>query len=226
MNKRKVEWSFFDPEVDLIESVRNLPHRDQTGALTFVTFRLADSMPNHIVAGWHRDIEHWLQERGLGGKSVDDVLDSTDVACSVKKELRKFKYSQWHGHLDDCHGDCLLRKPALAAEIGKSLLHFDDERYDVERFIIMPNHVHVLIQMRSSYDLRKQFREIQRYSARQINRLIERSGELWQGEPFDHIVRSEEQFLYLQKYIRDNPVKGRVPEGEYLYWEFEMPGIK
>ena len=111
----------------------------------------------------------------------------------------------------------------MAAEVGKSLLHFDDEKYDVERFIVMPNHVHVLIQMRTGFDLRKQFREIQRYSARQINNLIGRSGELWQGEPFDHVVRSEKQFVYLQNYIRENPMKANVPEGEYLFWEFGMP---
>ncbi len=225
MDGRKVDWFFFDPNTDWSESVRNLPHRDQTGALTFVTFRLADSMPKPVVTQWHSNIAQWLQERGLGGKSVEDVLDSADVVCSVKQELRKFKYSKWHGHLDDCHGQCLLRKPELAAEVGNSLLHFDDQRYDIERFIVMPNHVHVLIQMRSGFDLRKQFREIQRFSARQINQLSGSSGDLWQGEPFDHVVRSEVQFLYLQKYICDNPVKGRVPAGEFLYWELGMPRL-
>ena len=180
-------------------------------------------MPKQVVAQWHSDIEKWLQQNKLGGKSVDEVLESVSIDNAVKQQLRKFKHTRWHGLLDDCHGLCLLRKPELAAEVGKSLLHFDDEKYDVERFVVMPNHVHILIQMRTGFNLRKQFREIQRYSARQINKLIGRSGDLWQGEPFDHVVRSEKQFVYLQNYIRENPTKGNVPEGGYLYWEFGMP---
>lgn len=219
MIERKIEWGIYDPNVESRESARNLPHRDQACALTFVTFRMADSMPKQVVAGWHNEIEHWFEKNGLAGKSVKEVLDAVDIDSSVKQKLRKFKHSRWHGHFDDCHGDCLLRKPELAVEVSKSILHFNDERYDVERFIVMPNHVHVLIQMRRGFDLRKQFREIQRYSARQINKLVGRKGELWQGEPFDHIVRSDRQFSYLQNYIQDNPVKGRIPEGEFLFWK-------
>ena len=82
----------------------------------------------------------------------------------------------------------------------------------------MPNHVHVLIQVRHGYELRKQFREIQRFSAREINRHLARSGQLWQGEPFDHVVRSESQFEYLQQYINDNPAKARLQSGEFTLW--------
>ena len=50
---------------------RNLPHRDQAGALTFVTFWRADSMPKQVVDQWHNEIEQWLQQNKLGGKSVN-----------------------------------------------------------------------------------------------------------------------------------------------------------
>ena len=36
MGDRKIEWGVYDPNADLRESHRNLPHRDQAGALTFV----------------------------------------------------------------------------------------------------------------------------------------------------------------------------------------------
>ena len=45
---------------------RNLPHRDQAGALTFVAFWLADWMPKQVVAQWHNDIEQWLEQNKLG----------------------------------------------------------------------------------------------------------------------------------------------------------------
>lgn len=72
--------------------------------------------------------------------------------------------------------------------------------------------------MRPGFLLRNQFREIQRYSARQINKLLGRTGSVWQGEPFDHIVRSESQFEYLQQYVSDNPKKARIPESDYTLW--------
>ena len=44
-----VIWNVFDKEAETHVSTRNLPHWDQTGAVTFVTLRLADSMPHSVV---------------------------------------------------------------------------------------------------------------------------------------------------------------------------------
>lgn len=132
-------WNIFDPNADTAESVRNLPHRDQTGALTFVTFRLDDSMPADVVAKWHDEVEQWLVQHGLGGRSVDEIIASTTIEAKIKSELRKFQQRQWHGHLDDCHGECWLRQAELAKDVGDSIFHFHEQRYDVERFVVMPN---------------------------------------------------------------------------------------
>ncbi len=218
MSQNKVTWNVFDREAEWQETFRYLPHRDQSNALTFVTFRLEDSMPKEILELWQSEIRDWLTRNGFASRSVDDVLESNSVPAETRRLLRKHRDRRWHDHLDTCHGECLLRQSSVAAEVAKSILHFDGQRYDVERFVIMPNHVHVLIQIKKGFDLRKQFREIQRYSARQINKLLGRSGELWQGEPFDHVVRSGEQFQYLQRYILDNPKKAKLPQGDYYFW--------
>lgn len=137
-------------------------------------------MPKIVVKRWHDEIEKWLLENGFGGMQGEDVLSSDSISARHKKEFRKFKNRRWHCRLDDCHGACLLKRKDCRAEVSKSILHFDGDRYDVESFVIMPNHVHVLIQMREGFGLRKQFREIQRYSARAINKLTVRTGSLWQ----------------------------------------------
>ncbi len=215
MAKSEVEWQFYSRRKDSSESRRNMPHIDMPGALTFVTFRLADSMPKHVVRNWHDEIATWLHEHSLTGQTVEEVLLSSTVDDALKSELRRFKNRRWHGHLDDCHGDCILRVGAVRNVVAESLLHFDGQQYDVERFVIMPNHVHVLLQMRPDVLLRRQLRSLPQYSARAINRQIGRNGSLWQAEPFDHVVRSEMQFEYLQKYIDDNPTRARLREGEY-----------
>ena len=213
------EWRFFDPAAETFESSRNLPHWDQTGALTFVTMRLADSMPKEVVKKWHEEIESWLRENNLANRKVEDILNDPNVDARRKQNLKQFKFRRWHGHLDDCHGECPLRDPKLAAEVGKSLLHFHGTRYDLERFIVMPNHVHILIQMRSSFELRKELAGVMRFNGRTINRMSGNKGEFWQSEPFDHVVRSQEQFHYLQNYIYENPHKANLNEGEFLFWK-------
>jgi len=212
-------WNIFDPDTEVLESARNLPHWDQTGALTFVTMRLADSMPKTIVVKWHEEIELWLAEHGLSGRNIEDVLSDPTVDSKLKEDLKRFKRRRWHGHLDDCHGECPLRRPRLAEEVAKSLLHFNGVRYDLERFVVMPNHAHVLIQMHAGHELRKELSGIMRFSGRVINGLTGETGAFWQSEPFDHLVRSPDQFRYLQQYIYDNPKKAKLRTGEYVFWE-------
>ena len=218
MTAEPVEWNFYDSNAEAAVSRRDLPHIDMPGTVTFVTFRLGDSMPASIVQQWHDEIEQWLKDHGLIGHNVESILASSTIDEKQKQELQRFKHRRWHQHLDDCHGACELRRPEIRKHVVDSLLHFEGQRYDLERFVIMPNHVHVLIQVRRGYLLRKLFREIQRFSARQINPLLGRSGEFWQGEPFDHVVRNAEQFEYLQTYIDNNPEKAKLREDEFTLW--------
>lgn len=124
----------------------------------------------------------------------------------------------WQESLDQAHGECWLRVPEFARIVGDCLLKFNGDRYDMERFVVMPNHVHVMVQMRHDWQLQEQCTSWLRFSGREINRLKQRKGRVWQTEAFDHIVRSESQFVYLQKYIADNPIKARLRTGEYLLW--------
>ena len=147
----KMEWNLFDRDAEALVTIRNLPHIDMPGHLTFVTFRLADSMPREVVQQWHAEIEEWLEQNDLGGRTIEDVLNANDIEDSLKNELRRFKNRKWHGHLDDCHGSCVLRGLQARSVVADCFLHFDSERYDFERFVIMPNHVHLLIQMRKGF---------------------------------------------------------------------------
>ena len=127
-----------------------------------------------------RKFESCMKEHGLGGQSVEQILKSQAIDEQMKTELRKFKNRRWHGHLDDCHGKCVLRRDDVRSDVAKALLHFDSVRYDVERFVIMPNHVHVLMQMRHGFLLRKELENFLRYSARTANRILVQSCPFWQ----------------------------------------------
>jgi len=38
---------------------------------------------------------------------------------------------------------------------------------------------------------------------------------LWQHETFDHLVRSQSSLEGFRRYIRENPLKAKLREGEY-----------
>ena len=117
--------------------------------------------------------------------------------------------------LDECQGSCPLRNPVAASIVADSLLHFDGQRYQMGDFVVMPNHVHLLAVFPDGRAMKRQFASWLRFTATQINRLLQRSGTLWQEEPFDHLVRSGTQYDQLRRYIASNPEKAKLKPGEY-----------
>jgi REP element-mobilizing transposase RayT len=216
-SRATIIWHTFDPDVEVLIGTRTRPHWDQTGAVTFVTIRLADSVPKAVIQRWLAEQQAWLSRRGLKDLEVDSMLARTDLPRDLQRAFTKFRNQRWNEHLDSCHGSCLLRNTEYARIVADALLHFDGVRYDVDRFVIMPNHVHVLVQMRPGWELRKQCESWMRYSGRQIHAAAKTSGPCW-AEPFDHVVRNADQFQYLCQYIVDNPRKARLRPGEYLLW--------
>ena len=90
--------------------------------------------------------------------------------------------------------------------------YFDDERFTLWTAVVMPDHVHLLLQPEESapgewWPLSSILHSIKTYTAREVNRLLGRSGQLWLDESFDRLVRGEEELLEKWKYIRMNPVK-------------------
>ena len=112
---------------------------------------------------------------------------------------------------------CCLRQPELSKIVADSLLHFDGDRYRMGDFVVMPNHVHLLVAVASEDRMRKQFDSWLHWTATQINRASGTSGHFWQQEPFDHLVRSNDQYDYLRNYLRDNPKQAGLSVGEYHY---------
>jgi REP element-mobilizing transposase RayT len=80
----------------------------------------------------------------------------------------------------------------------------------------MPNHVHALLRPLPGFALEDILHSVKSFSAQAINRVLGRTGTLWQEESYDHIVRDERSLRQIQAYIRDNPVKARLKEGTYL----------
>ncbi len=90
--------------------------------------------------------------------------------------------------------------------------------YELDAWVIMANHVHVLV--RPLVPLEKALMNIKSASARAANAILGRAGEpFWQGESYDHWVRSSEERGRIIRYIENNPVNaGLVEAPEEWRW--------
>ncbi|MEX2140336.1 MAG: transposase [Pirellulales bacterium] len=207
----------FDPKQDYAIVERRLPHWSQSGTLAFITWRTWDSIPANVLAEWLALRNAWLRRHGIDpeGANWRTALNKLDVHQAL--EFRLMISDRWNDHLDACHGECVLRRPELAGEVASSLTHFDQERYDLTDFVVMPNHVHLLVAFPDEQSMLNQCESWKHYTAVKTNRALGRNGRFWQQDGFDHLVRTVQQFEYYRQYIADNPRRARLGEGEYIH---------
>ena len=121
--------------------------------------------------------------------------------------------------LDEGHGACWLKVPAIAQLVEDALLHFDGVRYRLFAWTIMPNHVHALIESKPDHPLGSIISSWKRFSARMANRHLRRSGPFWQDDYWDTHVRNERHFDSTVSYIENNAVKaGLVSDAASWPW--------
>ena len=178
---------------------RRLPHWFQEGCTYFVTFRLADALPSHVVEQWRRERASWFSQ--MPEPTNADAVEEAHALFSAKFEDR----------LDEGHGSCLLRAPEAADEVERCLRHLDGQHYSLGTFVIMPNHVHVLVRPLMDHPLPAILQAWKCVTAHKLNKRFGRKGPLWQDESFDHIVRDEHQLERFARYIEENPLRVKLP---------------
>jgi valyl-tRNA synthetase len=187
------EFRGFDEFADVEVTRRRLPHWKQHGATYFVTFRLADSIPADKLAYLEEERDRWLASH------------PEPWSEEQKREYYKRFCVPIERWLDAGYGSCVLAEPEAAAIVACALKHFDAQRYHLRSWVVMPNHVHALVTPKAGNRLSDLLHTWKRFSAREINRLRGRKGQLWQHESYDHIVRSEESLHRIATYIERNP---------------------
>ncbi len=103
----------FDPKANLSISEHFRPHWSQAGAIVFITFRTADSIPQEVLDRWEREKHDWMRQHNFPiDRHWSEVLPTLDppIRDKFKKEFNRCR----EDFLDTCQGDCVLRKPELA----------------------------------------------------------------------------------------------------------------
>jgi REP element-mobilizing transposase RayT len=108
--------------------------------------------------------------------------------------------------LDRGLGACWLKQPEVASPVQDALLHFDGDRYRLLAWCLMPNHVHVVIEMLMGHSLSDVVRSWKGFTARRANEWLKRSGAFWHPDYFDRYMRTEEQLYRTISYVEQNPV--------------------
>ncbi len=165
---------------------RNLPHWRQDGCTYFVTFRLADSVPDSVRREWEQEKKQWLERHSV---SYDGERGHWREAFQRLSPGERFLFEQHFNRrvqscLDRGLGECHLRDPACATVLREELRRDDCHRHHLGDFVIMPNHVHLLItpfddvepNSFCSTELEQILKSIKGASAAACNRLCHRTG--------------------------------------------------
>jgi putative transposase len=163
----------------MAEYRRRLPHFHPDGAYLFVTWRLHGSLPATFTEGFHA--------------SPGQAFAARDRALTQNG------------------GPVWLNNPRIARLVVDAIGSGENQKqlYELSAWVVMPNHVHLLILPRVS--LPRITHWIKGRTAREANLLLGRTGEpFWQDESYDHWVRNEKEFNRIVAYIESNPVSARL----------------
>ena len=210
--------AFFDPKAEWSVVERGLPHWMQPGCVVFITWRLRDSLPADVLQRLDVEIEDILRSERLDASANWKCqLASRDPRSRGEVQWKLFAIRD--KFLDCGYGTCPLANPSDATVVLKSLQKFDGDRYFLTDAVIMPNHAHFLCAFASESDMLKQCTAWKRYTGRQINSRLGLSGEFWQVDQFDHLIRSPEQFDHYRRYIAENPRCANLQKGTFLSFQ-------
>ena len=109
--------------------------------------------------------------------------------------------------------------------VVEAIRYRDPGHYHLHNFVVMPNHVHILITPQVPVSTLMQ--SLKRYTARAGNQVLHLTGQsFWQDESYDRLVRDQAEFARIAHYIEDNPVTaGLATAPEQFPWSSAWPII-
>ena len=190
----------------------NLPHFQQPGQAYFITWSLQGAVPPKAFHSYTLKLEMInsqieLQKIGKAEKSVIENLQQ-------EYQTVRRKYIKAYNDLLDAERNPIinLERPEHTEIIRGALKFWEGKRLNNCAFTIMSNHVHWVLEVLDKDEqgkpvyLQDLLQSIKRFSARQINKLENRQGHLWQKESFDITIRDRTHFYNAIEYTLNNPV--------------------
>ena len=111
------------------------------------------------------------------------------------------------GYLADQQKELILQR----------LIAGDSQYYQLLITVVLNDHIHIILRPNENIRLSRIMQGIKGASAREINKIRNCTGALWQSESFDRIIRNDEELLEKANYILYNPVKLGIIKDPWKY---------
>ena len=204
---------------------RKLPHWQPEGVMYFITFRLANSLPLHVI----QELKEWRERERK-------AIHVKFIGAQLRDELYKLD-KKYFGHFDSWLDRCVEESPRWLAEekvaqiVADELHALDGERYRLIAYCLMSNHGHVVIDtvehsfkpahigVTAPYPLTDTLKLLKGRTARRCNQALGRDGKFWHHESYDHVIRDQGEYERIVWYVMNNPVKAGLVEN-WEDWKF------
>ena len=208
-----------------IHSRGYLPHVKREGASYFVTFRLADSLPQSLLLKLLAE-RNERSERFYARQAAVNITGPARPATESLEEIERDYFRKLEAFLDKGRGECCLQRPDIAGVAARALRFFADKRYRLDAWVVMPNHIHAVLWPMPNQSLSAIVQSWKRFTAREANKRLGRTGErFWQPEAYDHWIRNDREHAQCCRYVINNPVKaGLAAATEDWQWSSASRG--
>lgn len=181
---------------------RNLPHLYFELGIYFVTFRLAGSLP----PGFNSQPDRQCYD----GNKINSQPDR--LCYDSNNRESKNLFINYDRILDSgAFGGNYLINDEIAGRVKYCLHYPDGIEYKLICYTVMSNHVHTVFSLlEGNKGLSKIMQSIKGISARESNKILNRTGKFWQVESFDRLIRNENEFWNIVRYVLNNPVKTKL----------------
>ena len=200
-----------NPLVTGLHSRGVLHHLKREGASYFVTFRLAGTLPQDVLLRFKAERDAIMAQARAAKRPL---------TWQEQEELFRWYSSRVDKYLDAGHGDCWMRRAEIAAVVAGAIKFHANERFDLHAWVVMPNHVHAMLRPRPDWTLSEILKSWKGFSAREANRILNRTGTtFWHVESFDHAIRDEDDLHRCCSYTTANPASaGLCKQPEDWKW--------
>lgn len=199
----------FDSPLEITGNAR--PHWNQYEKMQFVTFRLNDS----IAASMRNQLIMYIESF----KRLHPEPWDPDTWILYRKDISSNTEHLLHAG----YGKCYLRNSKVRDIIAEALQYGNMQDYYLYAYVIMPNHLHILLQPIGDLSLAFIIRRMKSFTAKKINVTLNRRGTLWQRSYFDRMPRNKDDFTHILDYIQHNPEQ--LPPQDYtLYFDHSLIG--
>ena len=185
-----------------------LPHWTDNDSYYHICFHLIDSLPSNVL-------QTWLFER----KNIIAAanLQKRDLTAEEKHQQALLYSKKVAFYLDKGCGYCYFWDEKCADIIVSALNFYNNIKYELYAWCVMPNHVHVIIKLNADNDLFKIIHSWKSYSATRINQVLRQKGSLWHRDAYNRLIRNQKELDATIKYVWENPDKAGIKDWKYRY---------